>query len=147
MSNISFEDTPSSDGIAEVVMLNDIVKLERRITQLETNINMFIKYAASVRWNVAERDAAPWMSDWQANLLSGHLTVPVPYVEPEKVEETGSEPEYEVIAEDDVGNLTELVDEAESLAAPADIADEDALDSDSVPDDDSEPPLSPLSAA
>jgi hypothetical protein len=138
MSRVSFDDTPDSDGVAERVMLEDLEKAERRITQLEANINLFIKYVASIRFTTAERDSAPWMSNWEAGLLSGTLTEPVPYVEPEP--DSDGEPEYEVIAEDDVGNLTELVGEAESLAAPADVADEDAL-ADETAVDDSEPPL------
>ena len=154
MSRVSFEDTPESDGVAERVMLNDIVKLEGRISQLEGNINMFIRYVASVRFTTAERDSAPWMSNWEANLLSGTLVAPTPYVEPEvEVEmevEMEAEPEFEVTAEiggrkfevvgdEEAAAIDESV--AEGLEVPADIADEDAL-ADETAVDDSEPPLS-----
>ncbi|KKN15362.1 hypothetical protein LCGC14_0986800 [marine sediment metagenome] len=146
MSRVSFEDTPESDSVAEHVMLEDIVKLEGRISQLEGNINMFIRYVASIRFTTAERDSAPWMSNWEANLLSGTLVAPIPYVEPE--------PEYEVevIIVDDaefarIGGA-EIVDvdlaelpPADAAEVAADVADEDAL-VDETAVDDSEPPLS-----
>ena len=155
MSRISFDDTPESDSVAEHVMLEDIVKLEGRISQLEGNINMFIRYVASIRFTTAERDSAPWMSNWEANLLSGTLVAPIPYVEPEPEYEVEAEIDGKIIVIDDLDELVadnvvplaELVDTGTGtdLAVPADVADEDAASDETVDGetvDDSEPPLS-----
>lgn len=45
-----------------------------RVIVLERNINIFIAAVEEVTFNVAEADAAGWMENWQANLLSGDLT-------------------------------------------------------------------------
>jgi hypothetical protein len=152
MSRVSFDDTPDSDGVAENVMLDDLERAERRITQLEANINLFIKYVASIRFTTAERDSAPWMSNWEAGLLSGYLTEPIPYVEPEP--EAEDELEVPLTAEgiagiDEAiaaGELGVADDDAEEFVivdtdVAADVADEDAL-ADETAVDDSEPPLS-----
>ncbi len=47
--------------------------LHARIAQLEGNINAFGAAVQDVTFNVNEADAKPWMSDWQANLLSGKI--------------------------------------------------------------------------
>ncbi len=162
MSRISFDDTPEPDGVAERVMLEDIVKLEGRVAQLEGNINMFIRYVASVRFVTAERDSAPWMSNWEANLLSGTLVAPTPYVEPEVDIEAAVEAGELGVADNDAGEEFVIVDtdvaadvaDEDALATPAeivdvdlaelppaDVADEDAL-VDETAVDDSEPPLS-----
>lgn len=141
MSKVSFEDTPSSDGVAERVMLDDLEKVERRVVQLEANINLFIRYVDTVRFTTAERDAAPWMANWEANLLSGFLTTPIPYVEPE--------PEVDEISRAvEAGELGVADDDAEEfVVVAANVADEDALASDETPDQTEAPPLSPLSKA
>lgn len=48
---------------------------QSRVDQLEANINTFIAAVEEVTFNVSEEDAVGWMDNWQANLLSGDLTV------------------------------------------------------------------------
>lgn len=55
--------------------------MEDRIDQLESNINAFIASVEEVTFNVNEEDAPFWMSNWQAQLLSGIIRddpVPAP---------------------------------------------------------------------
>jgi len=76
MSRQSFKDSPEVSEQTSRSLNTSIKNKAKRIDQLEANINVFIAAVASVQFNVDTADAEPWMTNWEANLLSGDLTVP-----------------------------------------------------------------------
>ena len=68
-----FKDTDPARTADESTQKDIERALQQRIDRLEENINGFITSVQDVTFNVNEEDAEPWMSNWQANLLSGKI--------------------------------------------------------------------------
>ncbi len=66
-----FKDTDPYRAADESTQKDIERALQQRIDRLEENINGFITSVQDVTFNVNEEDAEPWMSSWEANLLSG----------------------------------------------------------------------------
>ncbi len=82
MSRTSFRDT-DLNAVSSAAERAAVSVAFDRIDQLEQNINRFIAVVDEVVFNVNEADAEGWMSNWQANLLSGNLvpTAPEPFTD------------------------------------------------------------------
>lgn len=71
MVNTRFKDTAPTRATNAARNKEEQDVLHGRIAQLESNINRFAASVQDVTFNVDEADAKPWMSNWQAELLSG----------------------------------------------------------------------------
>jgi len=68
-----FKDTDPERAADETTQKDIERALQQRVDSLEENINAFIASVDEITFNVNEEDAEPWMSNWQAELLSGKV--------------------------------------------------------------------------